>query len=160
LAIYPLLACKTILVRSQCIVDANAVVAILEFMTNAETLRYARNLLLSLHKALVDRERASYEAVNGQQNAGQFLNLLLENPDFAWLRKFSMLIVEIDEMFDLKDGISDEMVLANLQKVRELISLNDIDESFRAKYQEALQNDVDAAGLQAQLQGLVGEKDR
>lgn len=126
-------------------------------MNNAETLRYARNLLLSLHKSLVDRERASYESIHGQQNSGQFLNLLLENPDFAWLRKFSILIVEIDERFDLKDGISDEMVLANLQKLRELISMKDADESFRAKYQNALQNDVDSAGLQAQLQGLVGE---
>jgi len=129
-------------------------------MNNADTLRYARNLLLTLHKSLVDRERASYEAVNGQQNAGQFLNLLLENPDFAWLRKFSILIVEIDEMFDVKDGISNEMVLANLEKVRELISMKASDESFRARYQDALQNDVDAAGLQAQLQGLLGEVDR
>ena len=129
-------------------------------MNNADTLRYARNLLLTLHKSLVDRERASYEAVNGQQNAGQFLNLLLENPDFAWLRKFSILIVEIDEMFDFKDGISNEMVLANLQKVRELISMKASDETFRARYQDALQNDVDAAGLQAQLQGLLGEVDR
>ena len=126
-------------------------------MNDADTLRYTRNLLLSLHKSLVDRERTAYETVNGPQNSGQFLNLLLENPDFAWLRKFSILIVEIDEMFDLKDGISDEMVNANLQKVRELISIKDTDENFRAKYQDALQNDVDAAGLQAQLQGLIGE---
>jgi hypothetical protein len=132
-------------------------VAILKGMNSTETLRYARNLLLSLHKSLVDRERALYEEVHGQQNAGQFLNLLLENPDFAWLRKFSILIVEIDEMFDLKDGISDEMVDANLRKVRELVSMRDQDESFRAKYQEALQSDVDAAGLQAQLQGLLGD---
>ena len=126
-------------------------------MNNADTLRYARNLLLTLHKSLVDRERAAYEAVHGQQSAGQFLNLLLENPDFAWLRKFSILIVEIDEMFDLKDGVSDEMVQASLQKVRELISMKDADEGFRANYQDALQNDVDTAGLQAQLQGLLGE---
>ena len=126
-------------------------------MNDADTLRYARNLLLSLHKSLVDRERAAYEAMYGPQNSGQFLNLLLENPDFAWLRKFSILIVEVDEMFDLKDGISDEMVGANLQKVRELISMKVGDDSFRGKYQEAIQNDVDAAGLQAQLQGLVGE---
>ena len=127
-------------------------------MNEADTLRYARNILLSLHKSMIDRERASYELVHGQQNAGQFLNLLLENPDFAWLRKFSTLIVEIDEMFDLKDGITDDMVAANLTKVRELISMSDPDENFRVKYQNAIQQDVDAAGLQAQLQGLVGSE--
>jgi hypothetical protein len=66
-----------------------------------------------------------------------------------------MLIVEIDEMFDLKDGITNEMVAVNLAKVRELVSMTDPDEYFRARYQNAIQQDVDAAGLQAQLQGLI-----
>jgi hypothetical protein len=125
-------------------------------MNEADTLRYARNILLSLHKSMIDFERASYEAVHGTLNAGQFLNLLLEDPQFSWLRKFSMLIVEIDEMFDLKDGITDEMVAINLTKVRELVSMTDPDEYFRERYQNAIQQDVDAAGLQAQLQGLIG----
>ena len=86
-------------------------------MTDKETLQYARNILLSLHKSLIDFERAAYERVNGPMNAGQFLNTLLEDQNFAWLRKFSMLIVEIDEMFDLKDGITDDMVKANLEKI-------------------------------------------
>jgi hypothetical protein len=125
-------------------------------MNEADTLRYARNILLSLHKSMIDFERTSYEAVHGTLNAGQFLNLLLEDPQFSWLRKFSMLIVEIDEMFDLKDGITNEMVAVNLAKVRELVSMTDPDEYFRARYQNAIQQDVDAAGLQAQLQGLIG----
>ena len=124
-------------------------------MNEADTLRYARNILLSLHKSMIDFERASYEAVHGTLNAGQFLNLLLEDPQFSWLRKFSMLIVEIDEMFDLKDGITNEMVAINLTKVRELVSMTDPDEYFRERYQNAIQQDVDAAGLQAQLQGLI-----
>jgi hypothetical protein len=124
-------------------------------MNEADTLRYARNILLSLHKSMIDFERTSYEAVHGTLNAGQFLNLLLEDPQFSWLRKFSMLIVEIDEMFDLKDGITNEMVAVNLAKVRELVSMTDPDEYFRARYQNAIQQDVDAAGLQAQLQGLI-----
>jgi hypothetical protein len=127
-------------------------------MNDVETLKYARNILLSLHKSMIDFERASYEVVHGRLNAGQFLNVLLEDGNFSWLRKFSMLIVEIDEMFDLKDGINDEMVTSNLAKVRELVSMSDPDEYFRAKYQNALQKDVDAAGLQAKLQGLLNEK--
>jgi hypothetical protein len=33
--------------------------------------------------------------------------------------------------------------------------MTDPDEYFRARYQNAIQQDVDAAGLQAQLQGLI-----
>ena len=124
-------------------------------MTDTEKLRYARNLLLTLHKSLIDFERVGYENVHGKLNAGQFLNVLLEDENFAWLRKFSMLIVEIDEMFDLRDGISDEMVSSNLRKIVELIGMKDEDEFFRAKYRNALQADPEIAGAQAQLQGLL-----
>jgi len=124
-------------------------------MTERETLRYALNILLKLHKSLIDFERARYEQLHGPMNAGQFLNVLLENESFAWLRRFSMLIVEIDEMFDLKDGASDEMVAANIQKIKDLITMTGTDDNFRERYQFALQNDEEAAGSQAQIQALL-----
>jgi hypothetical protein len=126
-------------------------------MNDTEKLKYARNILLGLHKNLVDFERRGYENVHGPQNAGQFLNVLLENQDFAWLRKFSMLIVEIDEMFDLKDGITPEMVTANLTKITELVNITEDDEYFRSKYQYALQNDIEAAAAQGKLQALISD---
>ncbi len=124
-------------------------------MTKVETLKLARNILLTLHKSLLDFERVGYEQMHGKMNAGQFLNVLLENESFAWLRKFSMLIVEIDEMFDLKDGISDEMVESNIAKVRELITMEIPDETFRGRYQYALDNDQLAATEQARLEALL-----
>src|SRR5262245_13431496 len=120
-------------------------------MESAEKLKNARNLLLKLHKAMLDLERSIYEGIHGKLNATEFLNILLEDEDFAWLRKFSMLIVEIDEMFDLKEGMTNDMVDANLKKVRELVEMKEDDEYFRAKYQFALQRDANSAGLQSQL---------
>lgn len=124
-------------------------------MDNAERLRDARNLLLKLHKNLVDQERAIWEGINGPATSGQFLNLLLADPDFSWLRKFSTLIVDIDEMFALKDGYTAEAVESHLSKLRELISMQDEDEGFRAKYQAALQQDPDAAARQGDLKLLL-----
>jgi hypothetical protein len=124
-------------------------------MTDKEMLRYARNILLTLHKSLIDFERAEYERSHGPLNASQFLNVLLEDQAFSWLRKFSMLIVELDEMFDLKDGITGEMIAVSLTKLRELVAMSETDEYFRAKYQNALQNSIDAAATQAQLQALL-----
>ena len=124
-------------------------------MENSERLRDARNLLLKLHKNLLDHERAIWEGINGTVTGGQFLNVLLENPDFAWLRKFSTLIVDIDEMFAQKDGYLAETVDLHLQKLRELISMQDEDEEFKAKYQAALQQDLDAAARQGDLRALL-----
>lgn len=124
-------------------------------MEKAEKLKKARNTLLKLHKSLLDFERTGYEGVHGPLTAGAFLNLLLEDPDFSWLRKFSMLIVEIDEMFDIKDGIDPAMIDAALEKVRQLAEMEAPDENFRARYRYGLQNDVTAAGLQAELKNRL-----
>ena len=124
-------------------------------MENAERLRDARNLLLKLHKNLVDHERAIWEGINGPSTPAQFLNVLLEDPDFSWLRKFSTLIVDIDEMFAQKDGYATEAVELHLRKLKELISMEDEDPAFRAKYQAALQQDLDAAARQGDLRLLL-----
>ena len=125
-------------------------------MINSEILRNARNLLLKLHKSMLDRERELYEGIHGPLNATQFLNVLIEDEDFGWLRKFSMLIVEIDEMFAQKDGIPAEMIEANLLKVKELIEMAEPDEYFRAKYQFAIQHDSDSASLHSELKTVLG----
>jgi hypothetical protein len=70
----------------------------------------------------------------------------------------STLIVEIDEMFASKEGVTTEMINANLVKVRELVEMTEPDEYFRAKYQFALQRDPDSAGLHSQLKALLNEK--
>ncbi|MEO6050142.1 MAG: hypothetical protein ABIP78_02280 [Pyrinomonadaceae bacterium] len=126
-------------------------------MGDSEKLKNARNILLKLHKSMLDMEREMYEGIHGKLNSTEFLNLLLEDEDFSWLRKFSMLIVEIDEMFAQKDGIPEAMVEANILKVTKLVGMTDPDEYFRAKYQFAIQRDPDAASLHSQLQAILME---
>ena len=126
-------------------------------MENVEKLKNARDLLLKLHKSMIDLEREMHEGIHGKLNSSEFLNLLLEDEDFAWLRQFSMLIVEIDEMFAQKEVIAVEMIDANLTKVRELVDMTEPDEYFRAKYSFALQRDPNAAGLQSQLKAVLGK---
>ena len=127
-------------------------------MESAETLKRSRNILLKLHKTMMDLERELHEGIHGKLNAGEFLKLPLEDDDFGWLRKFSMLIVEIDEMFDLKENVTPEMVDAHLKKVRDLVEMTDPDDYFRAKYQFAIQRDPNAAGLHSELRTLLGKK--
>lgn len=124
-------------------------------MENKEKLKNARNLLLKLHKSMLDRERELYEGIHGPLNATQFLNVLLEDEDFAWLRKFSMLIVEIDEMFAQKDGIEPGMIEANIAKVVELVEMKESDEYFKAKYLNAIQRDPDSASLHSELRVVL-----
>lgn len=124
-------------------------------MQNLEALKAARNVMLRLHKALIDHEKRIYESLNGPINPGRFLGLLLESQDLAWLRRFSMLIVEIDEMLELDDGYSTEMIDAYIEKARGLVEMTDVDEDFRVRYQAAIQRDMEAAALHAELRRML-----
>jgi hypothetical protein len=126
-------------------------------MDNTGLLREGRNLLLQLHKMLVDFEREGYEMINGQMTSGQFLNLLLEDPGFAWLKEFSNLIVVVDEMFAQKDGFDKSAVDAELERLRDLVALKDVDDSFRTRYQYALQESSEIAGKHAELKTLLAK---
>jgi hypothetical protein len=122
-----------------------------------EKLKETRNLILKLHKTLLDHERRLHEGIHGPINSGQFLNLLLEDRDFEWLREFSKLIVEIDEMFDRDDGFSGKEVDSYLDKARVLISVETGDEYFEVKYRSALQQNLEAASLQGELRAKLSE---
>lgn len=67
-------------------------------MPTPTQLRTVRDHLLTLHKALLDSERAKYEKAYGPvRSPGEMLQLVLGNDHFAWLRPYSGLIVRIDE---------------------------------------------------------------
>jgi len=120
-------------------------------------LKEARLQLLKLHKQLIDIERENFEISNGQITSGQFLSLLLNDQNFEWLRRFSTLIVEIDEMLDLDDGFTEAMIEKHLSQMRELLKLNIGDEDFIKKYKNFLQNNSDVAGKHSELKKILSE---
>jgi hypothetical protein len=124
-------------------------------MNGMELLKASRNLLLQLHKMLVEFERENYEMLNGPVTSGQFLHLLLEHESFAWLKEFSNLIVVVDEMFSQKDGIPAGAIDAELSRLRDLIAMKDVTEDFKAKYQYALQESSEVAGKHAEIKTLL-----
>ncbi len=111
----------------------------------ASRLKDVRMGLLKLHKALLEYEKANYEARNGRiKTTGEYYNLVVNDPWFDWLRTMSKLIVEIDEAFDAKvDPLTEEAVIALASQTNKLVSSNEETE-FGQKYQAALQNSPDA----------------
>jgi len=66
--------------------------------------------MLGFHKLLIDLERSEIERASGSITAGQFLNLLMNDDRFEWLRTISKLVVRIDEAFELNDGFPPELL--------------------------------------------------
>ena len=60
-----------------------------------------RKALLDLHKTLLEWERSAYERIHGRTSPGSLLTALMSDPQFAWLRPLSELIVRIDESLEI-----------------------------------------------------------
>jgi hypothetical protein len=127
------------------------------FEERIKLLKEARLQMLRLHKSLIDIERENFERTRGQITSGQFLNMLLNEKDLEWLRKFSTLIVEIDEMLDLDDGFNDQMIEKQFSQMRSLMNLQSADEDFNERYRNAMQNNVEIAGKHKDLKNLLAE---
>jgi len=120
-----------------------------------QLLKEIRLQILRLHKLLVDDERQTYENQNGQMSSGQFLQILLGNESFSWLRKFSTLIVEIDEMLELNDGYSKEIIEKHFIQLQNLLNFDSIDKEFNLKYKNSIQNNSEIKAKHKELKGLL-----
>lgn len=115
---------------------------------NDETKQKLKNLsraMLRLHKTLLEGEKAVYESRNGKiPNANVYLQLVIDDEHFAWLRKLSSLIALIDEATSVRRPATETDALALLNETRILLNFEDADDNFNDKFQIALQNNSDA----------------
>lgn len=119
-----------------------------------------RNGLLHLHKVLLDSERSLYERdVERITSAGQFLNLVLNDPWFAWLRELSQFVVLIDETLDFKEEPATEEDAARLiARARDLVApAENGDGEFARKYFETMQRDPAAVLAHRDMMRVFGE---
>lgn len=102
-----------------------------------------RDALLNLHKTLVDSERISYEQTIGTiPSPNHFLQLLTNDPWFAWLHPLSLLIVTMDQASDSKrKPLTDEDAEAFVKQTRQLLVASEEGEGFSKHYFDALQRD-------------------
>jgi len=120
-----------------------------------DQLKEARLQLLRIHKLLIDIERENFEKQTGLLTSGQFLGLLLDDPDLQWLRKFSTLIVEIDEMLDLDDGFSEGMIQNQLSAIKNLIDFDGLDREFEERYKNSIQRNPQVALKHGELKNFM-----
>ena len=100
---------------------------------------------LRLHKILLEGEKAAYEAKNGKiESPNQYLALVLDDPQFAWLRKLSTLIALIDEAVSIRRPATETEAKALLGEAKVLLNFEDADEDFNDRFQAALHENADA----------------
>ena len=101
--------------------------------------------LLRLHKTLLDAAKIEYESAHGKINgANLYLQLVIDDPHFAWLRKISSLVALVDEATSLRRPATQIDADALLSEAKILLHFEDADEEFNDKFQTVLQNNADA----------------
>ena len=103
-----------------------------------------RKALLHLHKTLLDWERAAYERVHGRASASELLKVIVEDPQFAWLRPISELIVRIDETVDKEAEDTPADVNAIVARARAVVAADEAGPPNAQRYYAALQEHPDA----------------
>jgi catechol 2,3-dioxygenase len=103
-------------------------------------LRELRTRLLSLHKVLLDDARAAYEMDRGRiASNANLLQLVINDPWFAWLHPLSELVVRIDETIEPESPATEADGAALVEQVERLVAPAENGETFARRYFEALQ---------------------
>ncbi|HEX3747152.1 MAG TPA: hypothetical protein VHW09_24615 [Bryobacteraceae bacterium] len=101
-----------------------------------------RNGLLRWHKSLLDSERAAYERDVARINStGQYLQLVLDDPWFAWLREISQFIVIVDETLAQKEPATSVDAARLIATARDLLLPSESGSEFARHYDSAMQRD-------------------
>ena len=117
--------------------------------TARQRLQSLRDKLLTLHKALLDSERTSYELVRGPiAGPGAFLQLLINDNWFSWLRPITTLVVQIDETLAAKRPPAEDREFEQLiVDTRALLSPSRDDQVFWSRYAAVVERDPAVALL-------------
>lgn len=102
----------------------------------------SRLALLTLHRALLNTERALLEQERGAAvGPGEFLQMLIHDPRFVWVKPLSEMIVMMDEALDApRKGLEEPNGDILLNQLRELLESDDPDSIFSQRYMELVQD--------------------
>lgn len=99
-----------------------------------------RTHLLALHKVLLDDAKVAYELDRGRVgNSASLLQLVINDPWFAWLHSVSELIVRIDELVAKDSPATEADASVLFDHVERLLTASENGEEFQKRYFEALQ---------------------
>jgi len=99
-----------------------------------------RTRLLALHKTLLEDAKTQYEMDRGRvAGPGVLLQLVINDPWFAWLHQISELIVRIDEMTSRDSTNTDAEARSLIGHIDKLLVPSENGDTFSRRYYEAIQ---------------------
>lgn len=121
-------------------------------------LRELRAQLLNLHKVLLDDARVAYEMDRGRvPSSSSLLQLVINDPWFAWLHSLSELIVRIDQAVEHEAPATRSDAAALVESVERLLTASETGDGFARRYFEALQRQPAVVVAHSQVRRAIKE---
>jgi catechol 2,3-dioxygenase len=118
-----------------------------------------RTRLLHLHKVLLDDTRTAYEMDRGRVGSNaNLLQLVINDPWFAWLHALSELLVRIDETLEPGSPATQTDATALVDHVERLLTASETGEDFHRRYYEALQRQPAVVLAHAEVRRVLKKK--
>lgn len=113
--------------------------------------------LLRVHKSLLDFQKIVTEALEQKRYSPyETLNMAMNHPDFAWLRKISGVMAAMDEATSDKKNPPNESTLKDFARVlSELFSESTQDVDFKTRFNIAVARDSQLAAEVAKLRSAL-----
>ena len=120
-------------------------------------LRALRTVVLALHKAALDAERARYEQAHGPIGGPQqVLRLVMDDPFFAWLRPLSDFVIQADMRLSDKKPLLPSDVDRFASHLRSMVQSGSETDRFAVEYRRTLQSVPEVVVLHGRLVALLG----
>ena len=122
-----------------------------------EQLTKVRTVLLRLHKTLLDFERHAYERERGKiDNSYGYLQLVMSDPWFAWLRQLSELVVEMDELLAAKETPMESTAQALIKQASIMLTPSESGSEFQKQYFTAMQQSPEVVLAHSEFANVLG----
>ena len=131
----------------------------MDFADRSTRVGQLRHGLLELHKAMLDTQRIEYERAYGRvETRGEFLGLVLNHPEFEWIRALSALIAQLDEWAEGVEAETDAGFDGIRDALRELIRPGAAaNPAFTVKYWKMVEDQPEVTVAHVKVWRLVGE---
>lgn len=113
--------------------------------------------VLHLHKAIIDDAREQAERVEGRISAHLFVDRLMTDPAFAWLRPLNAMIVAMDEWLDARDA-EPEVAAGLAGELRQMLAPDPEGDAFQRQYHDLLQRNPTIILAHAAAVRLLGPR--
>jgi hypothetical protein len=121
-----------------------------------------RESLAHLHRALLDAERRDMERETGRLSSGEYLQMLLHDPRFAWLRPVGRMVATLDgtmhEARKTGQEISEEEFQQLCDRVAGVVAIRtQLEGGYR--YRDLMQREPDVVLAHAALAQALRDKE-